>query len=922
MTDAKSYPRLGKRLRWFHLYFLLAAFDLLTVVIGLTLNHRINNLFDDAVHSDQRWLSQLESYSRLSSLAGKIDAPSNDIFSSGDLAGEKEKLASATSEFNRMFEKISSGIEELQGVSLQSRSSLTLRLNEIRRIADEMIKNTGDSLKFFEQGDTKQAANLMANVDRGFAKLLEEISVLRTEVGSLMSQELRDQAATVSNLRRVEYGVVFAVVLMLIGAVFYGTLLSNEMRSNDAARTLAYKTLEENNILLQNSEARASFIAKLAPVGFIETDPKGNIIFFNEKWQEILGLSDEESTSNGWQNQIHPDDHKQVLADWDKCIREGSALKNEFRFVRLDGAIVWVQLAVDAVRDAEGDINCFVGALVDLTERLRIENELRLQKVALDESAIVAITDRKGTIKYVNRKFSEISGYSSDELIGKNHRILNSGYHSTEFFKDLYRTISKGGVWRGEIRNRSKDGVNYWVNTTIVPFTDSQGNITEYVAIRHDITAQKALVAKLNAALIELKNSKEQLELQALQLVKQASDLEQAKAVAEASTKAKSDFLAIMSHEIRTPMNGVIGMVDLLLGSVLTEEQHDCAITIKYSAEALLTIINDILDFSKIEAGRMDIVPVNFSLRELLRQIEKTFFRRFDEKGVSYNWMCDKDVPDFLFQDSNRLRQVLINLIGNAEKFTPIHGAIILLVRKVQQTETGVTLQFQVTDNGIGISEEAQAQIFQAFTQADNTISRKFGGTGLGLSICSRLVKLMGGEINVTSKVGVGSTFFFTLNCEHGKEAEEIEDAPQLGGPLVTSTRPLHVLLAEDNVVNQKLAIRLLEKWGHSVEVAANGVEAVTKSGEKQFDVILMDIQMPIMGGEEASRNIRAREFESDKKGYRIPIIALTANVISGDEKRYLEQGMDGYVCKPIRQDELKKALEDLVPGILEKKKI
>ncbi|MCB0331314.1 MAG: response regulator, partial [Bdellovibrionales bacterium] len=433
-------------------------------------------------------------------------------------------------------------------------------------------------------------------------------------------------------------------------------------------------------------------------------------------------------------------------------------------------------------------------------------------------------------------------------------------------------------IYRCDHRLKRKDGSWMWIDDVgkIVEW-DSEGIPVRMIGVHIDIRI--------------LKEKEEQLQV--------------AKQSAEKLAKVKGEFLANMSHEIRTPMNGVLGMTELLLESELSEDQRDLAYTAHRSAENLLSVINDILDFSKIEAGKVELVPSNFKLSEFFEDLESLIRIRFEQKNLSFISSLGDDVPDEVRGDSDRLRQVLVNLVGNALKFTPLGGAVVLHVENVRESDAVTTLRFTVTDTGIGVPEDKQQKIFEAFEQADSSTTRQFGGTGLGLAISARLVALMGGEIGLHSREGTGTVFFFTADFEL-----PIESPPQIRDreTELLSDRPLpsdlRVLIAEDNAVNQKLTRRLLEKSGCQVAIANNGQEAVEMFSREEFDLILMDIQMPVMSGEEATQIIRGTEG-----GKSVPIVALTAHAMSGDREKYLSLGMDGYVSKPIKKNELYKTV-------------
>ncbi len=829
-----------------------------------------------------------------------------------------------------------------------------------------------------------------------------------------------------------------------------------------------------------------------------------------------------------------------------------------------------------------GEFQGTMGIALDVTDQFAREEKLRKLSYAVEQSENgIVITDKEGTIEYVNPKFVEITGYQPEEVIGKNPRILQSGQTPMSLYKDLWNTLLKGNVWKGRFLNKRKNGDLYWQETIISPIKNEEGVVTHYLGVQEDVTQKiqieqerreseerfrklvelspdgilihqdgrikfinpagikllggtrqedflerpaielvhpsfraqvaeriammqqgemappvdemllrldgSSFYAEVAAVPINLKGkpafqvvfrdiserkraeeelklyaqdleeAKSALEEQAYQLTATINELEIARQKAEEATRAKSEFLANMSHEIRTPLNGIIGMTELALETRLTPEQRDYLEIVKASADSLLNIINDILDFSKIEAGKLELEHITFSLRESFGKTMKTLAVRAHLKQLELAYFVDPAVPDQLIGDPTRVRQILVNLIGNAIKFTQ-EGEVVLRAQLISDDHQKIRLHCSVADTGIGIPQDKLDIIFDAFSQADGSTTRKFGGTGLGLAISKRLVEMMNGKIWVESPNtgpresigGPGTVFHFEIELEkapvqsnHKKDlfsfeqsavilvdqhpttteflqrifatwdiktdhfahleeipnhikqyspnnayivfnttlyeeipegckylAEFVRKHPQLKQfgwivlvntdkrkdvqigeflprsrvlikPVTPSelmdammelkesgeekTQPsgvenpnaktepqvqLTILLAEDNRVNQKLAVKVLEKFGHTVVVANNGKEAVELFRQQSFDAILMDIQMPEMDGLTATQAIRELEV---KNGGHIPIVALTAHAMKGDEEKCLAAGMDYYITKPLKQKELKAVLDKII---------
>jgi signal transduction histidine kinase/streptogramin lyase len=443
-----------------------------------------------------------------------------------------------------------------------------------------------------------------------------------------------------------------------------------------------------------------------------------------------------------------------------------------------------------------------------------------------------------------------------------------------------------------------------WFRLGCVALTLALGRLMWYRRTRRLEAERYRLEKAVTDRTRELSEEKQRVLDEKIRVEQQNQEIERLLTEAQQASRLKSEFLANMSHEIRTPMNGILGMTDLVLTTPLNEEQRDYLDTARLSATSLLTILNDVLDFSKIEAGRLDLNPIDFSLRQCVAETCKMLRIGAVERGLVLECQVDASVPDNVVGDPDRLRQTLFNLIGNAVKFTAKGGVYLTVDDDGSMGEIGI-LRFAVRDTGIGIPRDKQQLIFEAFRQADGSTTRKYGGTGLGLAISSRLVEMMGGAIQVESEVGRGSTFSFTSRFgiapmvgakpTHAGSLKNMLEASLGDGEAPPVS--LRILLAEDNLVNQRLAMRLLERRGHRVEIASSGREAIDLLELERFDLILMDLQMPDMDGLEATAMIREREKQ---RGGRTPIVALTAYTMKGDRERCLEAGMDNYINKPI----------------------
>jgi PAS domain S-box-containing protein len=519
----------------------------------------------------------------------------------------------------------------------------------------------------------------------------------------------------------------------------------------------------------------------------------------------------------------------------------------------------------------------------EVAERIRIQKSLEQNNQLLNTLLqsipdIVYYKSPEGTYAGCNKTFENSFGLMEDEILGKSDEDVFPADHAEclglleKKVKETMMTVEK------EFWVNLNDGRKVLMDFHVNPIKDQSGRLTGMIGIARDTT--------------ERHNDK--------------LDLQQAKDEADSANMAKSMFLAHMSHEIRTPMNGIIGMTDILMQTDLTPEQVEFLQIIRLSGDNLLTIINDILDFSKIEAGKITLEKIHFNLKDKIDETIKLMAFQAQKKGLYLRSKINADVPLMLNGDPLRTKQVLINLINNALKFT-CEGGVTCDISLFEQSTTLVKLIFRVTDTGLGITEEGKTRLFQAFTQTDASITRKFGGTGLGLTIAKRLVELMHGEIGVDSEEGKGSTFWFTAEFARSKAIPDSKKA-EIEEP-VAEFRKLRILLAEDNPINQRVALYNLTKLGHQVDIAENGKLAAELCEEKKYDIVLMDIQMPVMSGIEATHAIRLWESRNNESVH-LPIIAMTADALKGNMEAFLAEGMNGYISKPFKITDLETILK------------
>jgi len=562
-----------------------------------------------------------------------------------------------------------------------------------------------------------------------------------------------------------------------------------------------------------------------------------------------------------------------------------------------NGSRIPAVMEVVMSRSLAGRSRCLDFIFDPVTDSCRAEKDLansrEMFKTIFKNSPVaILVTDSQQHIVAWNPFAQTMLNMDWASLFNKPFKELFSP-QEWERFQSFPQRVRKGVLADVETEVLTKEGSALDVSLSLAVVHNTERDVIGMIGIMHDVSSQKKARDLLLAS----------------------------KKAAEAASEAKTMFLANMSHEVRTPMNTILGMVGLTLDTDLTPEQRDNLLTVKNAADILLSLLNDILDLSRVEAGKIQLEDIEIDIERIVQSVCKTMDILAHNKGLILRWVVDEAVPDMVKGDPVRLRQILVNLINNAIKFTK-QGKIQIEVKVRQDWGDRVELLFSVSDDGIGIDKDKQETIFDVFTQEDASTTRQFGGTGLGLSICKKLLELMRGRIWVESEKNHGSTFFFTVPYvvvqkdqvpqalqEESIESQLMAQISRQKSPDQTAmkTQELRILLAEDNLVNQKMTQRILEKKGWKVFVANNGQEVLEMMEEQSFDLILMDAQMPVMDGLESTRRIRENE---DGTGRRVPIVALTARAMEGDRKKCLEAGMDSYVSKPIERDHLFEAIQ------------
>ena len=672
--------------------------------------------------------------------------------------------------------------------------------------------------------------------------------------------------------------------------------------TNPARRSVRPDASEPSTARMPNhSKAAYESLVNTLPLNLLIKDIDGRRLFANLTYlqtrnctlDEVLGKRDEDLFPADIASAFTRDDHR--------VIETKESLHSVEKTVDVDGKTRWIERIKSPVLDPDGEVIGVQLIFWDVTDRHLAETELRYERHLL--AALLENIPDSIYFKDLGSRFVRISEAmarkfglpSTSDVIGKSDADIFTDTHAAAAREDELRIMRTGQPVVDLIERETwPDRDDTWCLTTKMPLRDDDDAVIGTFGISRDIT--------------ELKQYEE--------------DLREARDAADAANKAKGDFLANMSHEIRTPMNAIIGMSELLAQTELDREQLDQINLVRDSAESLLQLLNEILDFSKIESQKLQLESIPFKLRNLVHKINRTLAIRAQQKGVELECTVAPDLPDRWRGDPGRLRQVLINLIGNAIKFTDEGSVSVHLSRgrwEGKPVAGSMPIRFSVKDTGIGIEASKQAVVLAPFTQADASTTRRFGGTGLGLAISRQLIELMDGELELSSVAGDGTEFFFTINLEEATSLADQEAIDANDSGIGTASQEdgfpecasLRVLVAEDGLSNQHVAVGMLRSCGHHAVVVGDGSEAVKRVEHEAFDVVLMDMHMPVMDGIEATRAIRKRETVT---GNHVPIIALTAAAMQEDRKACREAGMDGFLTKPIHRRQLQQALIKYAP--------
>lgn len=885
---------------------------LLLIVFNL-----LEHIEKNPIYTNSKTKSNLEKDTRIKNLEEELESTRveiNNIMETHETTYEElqaanEESVSSNEEFQTLNEELETSKEEIEATNeelittnqeLQTRNDLLVELHEY---SDAITATIHEPMVILESNFKVKSAN-HAFYKKFKVNREDTEGVLLFKLGNNQWNipRLRDALTEVlsknHNFENLEINHTFPEIgerIMLLN----GRLIVQKATSDQLILLAIEDITEQSRFYLKEKYSLSLIEASLDPLVTINTE--GKITGMNEATVIITGIERSKLIkSNFFDYFTEQEKAKEV---YKQIFEKGSVVDFPLTLKHKNGRLTDVLFNGSVYKGDDGNVLGVVIVARDVTEQKRTQEilekslkEISDYKYALDESSIVEITDEKGIITHVNKNSCEISKYSAAELIGQDHKILNSSYHSKEFIKHLWDTIAEGKIWRNEIQNRAKDGSLYWLDTTIVPFLNEKGKPYQYVAIRSDITEQKKSEKALTEAIVfaEL----------ATGLAEEAKGkAESAAEQAEEAVKAKQQFLSNMSHEIRTPMNAIIGFTKVIMKTDLSGKQKEYLSAIKTSGDSLIVLINDILDLAKVDAGKMNFEKTPFKMRDSISAMLHLFETKIQEKNLELVKEYDNKIPEVLLGDPVRLHQIIMNLVSNAVKFTA-RGKISVIAMLLNETEEVAKIEFIVKDTGIGIPENKTGLIFDNFAQASSDTARLYGGTGLGLAIVKQLIESQGGTINVESEVMKGSSFSFILPFQ---KTSTVPDLSQDEIEFDTELKNIKVLVVEDIHLNQLLMKTLLDEFGFERDIAANGKIALEKLKSKTYDIVLMDLQMPVMNGFEATTHIR------ETMNSKIPIIALTADVTSSDVDKCMAIGMNDFIAKPVNEKLLYTKIVSLV---------
>jgi len=870
--------------RWYYLYFLLSACVAILVGISLYFSYQVMSTYENLVSKTQKLSDEQSKFIHLTRLGALMNAPGNDIFASNDPDLQMLKYLKYRKNFSEHLDKISQNFKN--DTSEKKYYDLNTKLSKIRDYAIFLDKEAIQIFNLYKRMFSSLANKHMAAMDSYHTKLSNETYAAIDIIADIARENLSAQKLHARKVLRIEIFIACLILSMLVILAIYSYRLLHKIRQDMVMQLMRTRYLDA--------------VVNTVVDGIIIFGKEGVIESFNSSSERLFGYAADEVIGKNI-NLLVPDLfhlmeglYLELDNDKQKKIVE---VRPELQATRKDKSIFYMEIGVSTFK-VKGT-KTFVCSVRDITERKQLTANLTSQMVAINKVQAVIDFDLNGMIISANDNFLQMMDYTLEEIKGRNHQLfLNSLMIDQESYKIFWDKLRQGEYWADEYKCVGNKGREVWVQGSYNPIFDENGIPYKITQFATDITKRKRDEQKIQDFSLEMKAK--------------SSELTAAKEEAEQASRLKSEFLANMSHEIRTPMNGVIGMTNLLLGTELDFNQRRYAKTVIDSADALLQIINDILDFSKIEAGKIELESTSFDLQLLCEEVCELMALKAGEKGVKLLLRYPYGTPHFFVGDPGRVRQILLNLISNAVKFTS-EGYIVLSLQSEIINNSERKFHIEVEDTGMGIHASKVDLIFNKFSQADQSTARKYGGTGLGLSICKEFAYLMRGDIGVRSIYGIGSTFWFEIIL-----AIDDAESRNLTIPQKTILKGLRILLVDDNEVARTIVREQLIPCGVEIIEANNGKEALEiLAVDQRFDIAILDFMMPIVGG-----IALAHKMKSNKKTNSIALLMTTSVPSRGDKDRLEKIGFAGYLSKPIAEYVLRDVLSIITEAYQVGKKI